>query len=172
LEMHGQGSFSDPRLNDPQRFPIAAANGSFAIKHEPDLVTPKLPDLRAYQLSLPAPRAPRGSFDPAMASRGRALFEGKAKCADCHTPPLFTDANERLHTPQEIGIDDFEANRSPTGRYRTTPLPGLWTHTKGGFYHDGRFQTLGEVIAHYDDHFGLALTPQEASELIEYLMSL
>ena len=40
--------------------------------------------------------------------------------------------------------------------YRTTPLAGLWTHQKGGFYHDGRFATLADVVDHYDGHLTLA----------------
>jgi cytochrome c peroxidase len=87
-------------------------------------------------------------------------------------PPLFTEPGWNLHTPQEIGVDDFHANRGPDKRYRTSPLKGLWTHSTGGFYHDGRFATLAEVIDHYDAHFRLGLTAQEKSDLIQYLMSL
>jgi len=62
---------------------------------------------------------------------------------------------------EEIGIDDFQASRAPDGRYRTPPLRGLWTHQKGGFFHDGRFPTLDLVVTHYDSFFGLGLTEQE-----------
>jgi len=75
--------------------------------------------------------------------------------------------------PRRAGrIPDFQAQRSPEGRYRTTPLKGLWTHTKGGFYHDGRFATLPDVVEHYDGVFNLGLTAQEQSDLVEYLKSL
>ena len=67
---------------------------------------------------------------------------GKARCATCHVPPLYTEPGFNLHTPEEIGIDAFQASALPTDGYRTTPLRGLWTHTKGGFYHDGRFANL------------------------------
>jgi hypothetical protein len=77
-----------------------------------------------------------------------------------------------MHTADEIGIDDFQANRSPDKRYRTTPLKGLWTHQKGGFYHDGRFAALLDVVQHYDKHFKLGLTDQEENDLVEYLKSL
>jgi cytochrome c peroxidase len=77
-----------------------------------------------------------------------------------------------MHTAAEIGIDDFQAKRSPDERYRTTPLRGLWSHQKGGFYHDGRFATLDAVIDHYDRHFNLKLTPDQKKELVEYLKSL
>jgi cytochrome c peroxidase len=100
------------------------------------------------------------------------LFNGKARCATCHVPPIFTEPGWNMHKASEIGIDDFQAMRSPDEAYRTSPLRGLWAHQKGGFYHDGRFPTLGSVIDHYNGFFGLALTPQERSDLVEYLKSL
>jgi hypothetical protein len=172
LEMHGQGTFLDPRLNDAVRFPIAARAGLGDVRNDPDLITSKLAPLHFYQLAIPAPAAPRGSFDPEAAERGKALFEGSAGCARCHVEPLFTEPGWNLHTPAEIGVDDFQANRSPEGRYRTSPLKGLWTHTKRGFYHDGRFGTLLDVVNHYDGLMHLNLTEQEEKSLVEYLKSL
>jgi mono/diheme cytochrome c family protein len=171
-QMHGQGTFYDPRLNDATKFPIAAANGDGNIRNTPDLITSKLPDLHYYQISIPAPQPPAGLFDAAAAARGAVLFTGKAQCSTCHVPPLYTEPGWSMHTPAEIGIDDFQANRSPDGRYRTTPLNGLWTHMRRGFYHDGRFATLGDVIDHYNTLFGLSLTEQEKADLAEYLKSL
>jgi hypothetical protein len=174
LQMHGKGNFFDPRLDNAAQFPIAAANGFGHIQRpeDEDLITPKLPALHAYQISLLAPAPPAGSFDPAAAARGDELFEGKAMCATCHVPPLYTEPGWNLHTPAEIGIDSFQADRSPDHRYRTTPLKGLWTRTKGGFYHDGRFATLMDVVNHYDTLFNLGLTDQEKADLVEYLKSL
>ncbi|HLO31760.1 MAG TPA: hypothetical protein VK249_21585 [Anaerolineales bacterium] len=172
IEMHGKGTFYDPRLNNAAQFPIAAANGFGNIQNPTDLITSKLPALHAYQLSLLAPLPPAGSFDPAAAARGQALFEGKANCASCHTLPVFTEPGWNLHTPAEMGIDSFQADRSPDLRYRTSPLKGLWTHTKGGFYHDGRFATLLDVVNHYNTLFGLGLTEAEKADLVEYLKSL
>jgi hypothetical protein len=172
IEMHGQGTFYDPRLNNADQFPIAAANGFADIRPTKDLVTSKLPALHAYQISLLAPQPPSGSFDKAAAARGQVLFNDKADCASCHVPPLFTEPGWNLHTPAEIGIDSFQADRSPDLRYRTTPLKGLWTHTEGGFYHDGRFSTLLDVVNHYDTFFTLGLTDGEKSDLVEYLKSL
>jgi hypothetical protein len=172
LEMHGQGTFYDPRLNDPEKFPIAAANGFGNVRSDPDLITAKLADLHFYQLAIPAPEPPEGSFDEAAAERGAALFAGQAECATCHVPPLFTEPGWNMHTPEEIGIDDFQAMRSPDERYRTAPLQGLWTHTQGGFYHDGRFATLQDVLNHYNEFFGLGLTQPQMDDLIQYLLSL
>jgi hypothetical protein len=172
LEMNGQGTFYDPRLDDADKFPIAAANNFGNIRNDPDLITPKLADLHLYQLAIPAPEPPRHSYDREAAARGQELFTGKADCARCHVPPLYTEPGWNMHTPEEIGIDDFQANRSPDERYRTAPLKGLWTHTEGGFYHDGRFATLQDVVSHYNDFFDLGLTQDEIDDLIEYLMSL
>jgi hypothetical protein len=172
LEMMGLGTFYDPRLRDAQKFPLAARAGLDNVRKTPDLITSKLADLHVYQLALQAPAAPAGSFDERAAARGKMLFDGKARCAGCHVPPIFSEPGWPMHTAAEIGIDDFQANRSPDGRYRTSPLRGLHTHTKGGFYHDGRFATLEAVIDHYDSHFELGLTPGERTELVHYLRSL
>lgn len=172
LEMHGSGTFYDPRLNNAAKFPIAAANGFGNVRNTPDLITPKLPALHFYQLAIPAPTPQDGSFDVAAAGRGEAVFNVKAECATCHVPPLFTEPGWNMHTPAEICIDDFQAKRSPDERYRTSPLKGLWTHQRGGFFHDGRFATLLDVVNHYNTCFGLGLTGQEKNDLVQYLLSL
>jgi hypothetical protein len=172
LEMHGQGTFYDPRLNDPLKFPVAARAGFGDVRAEHDLITSKLPALQFYQLALDAPRPPAGSFDPRAAASGKEVFNERAGCARCHVAPLFTEPGWNLHTPSEIGIDDFQAQRSPDGGYRTTPLRGLFTRLKGGFYHDGRFKTYEAVVDHYDRVFGLRLSAQERHDLVEYLKSL
>jgi hypothetical protein len=172
LEMHGKGTFFDPRLADAAKFPVAARAGFANVRNDPDLVTPKLANLHFFQLSLEAPKAPTGRFDSAAAQRGAALFVGKGDCARCHVLPLFTEPGWNLHTASEIGIDDFQAKRSPDERYRTTPLAGLWTHENGGFYHDGRFATLEDVVRHYDAAWGLRLSAGEVADLVQYLRSL
>ena len=172
LEMHGKGTFYDPRLNNAAQFPVAAAAGFGNVRNTPDLITSKLGALQFYQLAIPAPNPPKGSFDADSAARGKVLFEGQAKCATCHVPPLFTEPGWNLHTPEEIGVDDFQASRAPDNRYRTTPLKGLWTHTRGGFYHDGRFATLDDVVQHYNSLLGLGLSESQVHDLVEYLNSL
>jgi hypothetical protein len=172
-EMHGSGTFFDMRLSDPDQYPVAAKSGSFNTRGTPDRVTGKLPALHFYQLAIPAPKAPKGSFDLRAAERGNEVFNGsRGQCATCHVPPLYTEPGENLHSPAELGIDSFQADRSPTHKYRTAPLAGLWTHQKGGFYHDGRFPNLAAVIDHYDRNFRLGLNAQEKADLIEYLKSL
>lgn len=172
LEMHGKGNFSDPRLNDAAKYPIAVENGFAHVTNNPDLITSKLPALKAYQHSIAAPKAPAGTYDMAAADRGKAIFQNKAKCATCHSAELYKNPNTILHTAAEIGIDDFEAKRSPTGKYRTTPLGGLFARAKGGYYHDGRFATLPDVVDHYNSHLNLNLSAAEKQDLVEYLKSL
>jgi len=171
-EMHGSGTFFDKRLSDPIQYPVSARSGSWNTRGTPDLVTGKLAALHTYQLALKAPKPPVGSFDAAAAERGKEVFDNRGQCATCHVPPLYTEPGHNLHSPDELGIDSFQADRSPTKMYRTAPLAGLWTHQKGGFFHDGRFATLRDVIEHYNNNFRLGLTDREKGELIEYLKSL
>ena len=167
-QMHGLGTFFDPRFNNAEQYPVSAKSGAGNTRDKPDRVTPKLAALHFYQLSLPAPKAPAGSYDEAAFERGKTVFNSVG-CATCHVPPLFTEPGHNLHTPEEMGIDAFQADRSPTHMYRTAPLAGLWAHQKGGFFHDGRFATLLDVVNHYDRHFKLKLTDADKNDLIEYL---
>lgn len=175
LEMHGKGRFWDPRLNDAAQFPIAAANGFGDLPHidpDSDRISSKLPALQVYQLAIPSPQPPAGSFNPDAAARGDALFSGKAKCNNCHIEPLWTDSGWNMHMPSEVCVDSFQADRAPDHRYRTSPIGVLFTHFKGGFYHDGRFAALSDVVNHYNTCMSLGLTSSEKSDLIQYLLSL
>jgi len=89
-QMHGSGTFFDARLSDPTQYPLAAKDGSYNTRGVPDLVTSKLPALHFYQLAIPAPKPPAGSFDEDAAARGKEIFNGQGKCSTCHIPPLYT----------------------------------------------------------------------------------
>jgi mono/diheme cytochrome c family protein len=163
-QMGGQGRFSDPRIG-------------LTITQKPDRVTPKLPALRDYQLGLSAPAPPSGSFNAAAARRGERVFHGKAGCATCHTPPTYTDVSSGpdprvpfLHDPAEVGTEPFYAARSATGKYRTSPLRGIWQHPP--YFHDGSAATLLAVVNHYDRRFGLNLSARQKADLVEFLKSL
>src|ERR1051326_8132190 len=172
LELQGQGTFFDRRLMDASKYPVAARAGFGNKRSATDEVTAKLAALQFYQLAIPAPTPPAGSFDTAAAQRGGALFKGKATCAPCHVPPLFPEPGWNTHKASEIGIDDFQSSRSPDGTYRTAPLRGLFAHMKGGFYHDGRFATFMDVVNHYNDFKKLNLSEQEKRDMVEFLKSL
>jgi mono/diheme cytochrome c family protein len=163
-QMGGKGNFTDSRI------------GLF-IHQAPDLVTPKLGALLDYQLSLPSPKAPKGSFDVTAAARGRQVFRNQGQCVACHQGPTFTDVLSGtdgrvpfLHDPAETGMDPGYAARSATGKYRTTPLRGLLQHAP--YFHDGSAPDLQSVVNHYDTLFGLNLTSAEKTDLIEYLKTL
>ena len=172
LELQGRGNFYDPRLMDAKQYPVAAKAGFGNKRSNPDMVTAKLAALQFYQLAIPAPPAPDSMYNKAAADRGMVVFNGKAKCATCHVPPLFAEPGWGTHKPAEICVDDFQANRSPDKTYVTQGLKGLWTHMKGGFYHDGRFATLMDVVNHYNNCKSLNLSNAEKSDLVEYLKSL
>jgi cytochrome c peroxidase len=184
LELHGIGNFFDERLDNADQFPIAAAArlGHVSVDEDQDQITSKLPALAYYQLSLPSPK-PRADvdFDRAAARRGDELFRGKAKCVRCHHEPLWTEPGWNTHKPAALGIDSFQAERSPDRSYKTMNLAGLFvrerglfmkSENKGRFYHDGRFQTLLDVVQSYNTRFSLGLTDQEMRDLLEYLKSL
>jgi mono/diheme cytochrome c family protein len=160
-QMGGLGTMREPRLN------IDITNGT------EDRVSSKLPALQAYQLSLPAPAAPAGSFDAAAAERGKAVFEGAGQCATCHSGALFTDANTRLHPPADSMAEPETpsyASRSATKMYRTSPLKGVWQHAP--YFHDGSAATLADVVTVYNTKRALNLSAQQRSDLTEYLKSL
>lgn len=155
-QMHGHGNFTDPRLN-------------VAIHQSPDQVTSKLPALRAYQHSLPAPSPPEGSFEVAAADRGRTIFN--RSCASCHVGVSGTDNNQgKLHQPAETGMNGDYAARTATKAYRTTPLRGLWQHPP--YFHDGSSATLEAVVDHYNSVRNLGLSPQQKADLVQFLKSL
>jgi mono/diheme cytochrome c family protein len=163
-QMGGHGTFSEPRTG------VNVTNGT------DDLISGKLPGLQAYQLTLAAPAPPAGSFDPAAASRGQALFSGKASCATCHSGSEFTDANIRLHPvsdsmgePEPAGVPSY-ASRSATKEYRTAPLKGVWQHPP--YFHNGSAATLGDVVNTYNTRRSLGLTDAEKADLVQYLKSL
>jgi mono/diheme cytochrome c family protein len=156
-QMHGHGSFAEPRLG-------------ISVTNPPDLVEAKLAALEAYQLSLTKPAPPAGSFDPAAAVRGQTVFQDPGQCASCHVGAEYTDANARLHPPSEVPTDPTHAQRSATKMYRTTPLRGLWQHAP--YFHDGSAATLADVVDRYVSAKGLQLTAQQKADLVEYLKSL
>ncbi len=161
VEMGGQGSFSEPRLN------LNITHGT------QDLVSSRLPALQAYQLSLKAPLAPAGSFDVAAAARGKLVFEGAGNCASCHSGAAFTDANVRLHPPSDSAAEPETpsyAARSATKQYRTSPLKGVWQHAP--YFHDGSAATLEDVVQTYNAKQSLGLTPAQVDDLTQYLKSL
>jgi len=163
-QMGGHGTFADRRTG------VSVTNGT------DDLITAKLPALQAYQLTLPAPAPPPGSFDGAAAERGKLVFNRPGMCAGCHSGNEFTDANARLHPatdvvsePEPDGAPSY-ASRSATKQYRTAPLRGLWQHPP--YFHNGSAATLDDVVRIYNSRKSLGLTASQMADLVQYLKSL
>jgi mono/diheme cytochrome c family protein len=155
-QMHGHGNFEDARLG-------------VHIAQTPDMVTPKLAALRAYQHSIPAPLPPDGSYDRSDAREGKVLFD--AHCAGCHVGGNLTDNNTGvLHSPSETGMDAAYAERTTQKKYRTTPLRALWQHPP--YFHDGSAKTLDDVVDHYVKSLSLQLTKEQRNDLKHYLKTL
>jgi mono/diheme cytochrome c family protein len=154
-QMGGQGNFKDDMLK-------------IDVKHSPDMVTPKLPALRAYQHSLMAPKAPK-PVNQESAGRGKAVFD--KNCASCHVGGNGTDNDSgKLHQPGETGMDGAYAMRTRNKGYRTTPLRGLWQHPP--YFHDGSAKELDDVVDHYNEVRKLELSSAQRKDLVEYLKTL
>jgi cytochrome c5 len=160
-QMHGHGSFVEPRTG-------------VNVQNPPDSISADLPALQAYQLSIPAPPPPAGSFDAAAAARGKLVFRGAGTCATCHAGSSFTES--KLHAPSEVvsepepdGVPSY-ASRSATKMYRTSPLKGLWQHPP--YFHNGVAPTLEAVVALYNTRKNHKLTTQQQADLVQYLKSL
>lgn len=155
-QMGGQGNFSDPRLG-------------IHIVNNPDLVTPKLPALLAYQKSLRTPPTTMHGNDRMATLRGRVQFV--RNCQGCHVGATGTDNNLGvLHAPSETGMDGAYAERTAQRAYRTTPLRGLLQHAP--YFHDGSAATLTDVVSHYNDVRQLGMNTKQQQDLVAYLKTL
>ncbi len=155
LEMGGKGTFIDPRIG-------------VSVTSNPDLVTPRLPALLNYQLSIAKPTPPAGTFNATAAARGKVVFDGAGRCASCHQGARYTEA--ALHAAADTGMAPLYATRSATRLYRTTPLRALWQHP--GYFHDGSAATLDDVVNHYDATLALALSATQKADLVQFLLSI
>ncbi len=130
------------------------------------------PDLHLYQLALRAPAPPAGSFDPAAIFAGRAAVQRRSGLREVPCPTAVHRA--RLEPAHARGD---RHRRLPGGAIAHQSLPDDAAQRpvhprEGGFYHDGRFPTLLDVVEHYNIVFGLGLTSAQESDLVEYLKSL
>jgi YVTN family beta-propeller protein len=96
--------------------------------------------------------------------RGERLFRGKAGCAHCHKGDEYTSASN-----YDVGLED---DGSPYDKWNPPSLRGLWD--RGPYLHDGRAETLEEVLKSHDPKRigGEELTADERKDLIAFLKSL
>ncbi|MEO6031046.1 MAG: hypothetical protein ABIP61_03930, partial [Burkholderiaceae bacterium] len=202
-QMHGHGTFFDERL---------IINGKpLNVDHRvagDDLITAILPQLEAYQWSIAAPALAANAtqwnvasdLDASAVTRGKAVFEGQAKCSTCHSGSSFTDVDTfGLHPASaSVALDKNYIKFSATQQWRTTPLKGIWLHAP--YFHDGSGalntatgkckdgsdigslagatdrvrQDLACVVNRYNDptELNLGLNDSQRVDLVEYLKSL
>jgi cytochrome c peroxidase len=126
----------------------------------------------------PAPKLdPFSRLIPAEATeaelRGEELFFGKARCAECHEPPIFSDNS--MHDLQAERFYDWTEmvnGRVMTdgGATKTFPLRGI--KDSPPYLHDGRLMTLDDVVEFFNLVLQLKLTQEEKGDLVQYLYAL
>ncbi len=104
--------------------------------------------------------------------RGEQLFYGKARCAECHPPPIFSDnflhdlKTERFYAPALVN-GRYEAAGGPT---KTFPLRGI--KDSPTYLHDGRLITLDDVVEFFNLVLGTRLSEEEKRDLLAFLRCL
>ncbi len=133
-----------------------------------------------FQSILDFPPAPKldiyGKLDPEKATeqelRGEALFIGKAKCAECHPAPYYTDGTmhnlkaERFFNEQMVNGRKASAD----GPIKTFPLRGI--KESPTYMHDGRLLTLADTVEFFNLIQGLKLSGQEKEDLVAFMLCL
>lgn len=142
-----------------------ASQVHFMAEFESILDFPPAPKLNIY-----------GKLDPAKASkselRGQGIFFGKAKCAECHPAPYYTDNTmhnlqvERFYKPQMINGQMASAD----GPIKTFPLRGI--KESPPYLHDSRLLTLADTVEFFNIVQGLELTGQEKADLVAFMLVL
>jgi cytochrome c peroxidase len=132
-----------------------------------------------FQNLLGFPPAPAlswdGKLDPKKFSestpemKGQKLFFGKARCAECHPAPYYTDNTlhdlqvERFYKPQMI--NGLLATQQ--GPIKTFPLRGI--KESPPYLHDGRLLTLEDTVEFFNLILELKLSKEEKADLVAFL---
>lgn len=133
-----------------------------------------------FQALLDFPPAPKldvlGKLVPEKATeselRGQELFFGKAKCAECHPAPYYTDnlmhnlKAERFFKPRMINGRMASAD----GPIKTFPLRGI--KESPPYLHDGRLLTLEDTVEFFNLILETKLTAEEKADLVAFLRCL
>jgi len=125
----------------------------------------------------PAPKLDLfGKLDPKKATpaelAGQKVFFERGRCAECHTPPYYTDNSmhnlrtERFFEPKSynncLAIGD--------GQIKTFPLRGI--KDSPPYLHDGRLLTLEDTVEFHNLVLETKLTEQEKKDLVDFLRCL
>lgn len=133
-----------------------------------------------FQNLLDFPPAPKldvfGKLNPAKATpaelRGQDVFFGKGRCAECHTPPHYTDNSmhnlqvERFYKDKMI----LGMRASADGPIKTFPLRGI--KDSAPYLHDDRLLTLDDAVEFFNLVLGTKLSEEEKKDLVSFLLTL
>ena len=104
--------------------------------------------------------------------QGQKLFFGKARCAECHPAPFYTDnlmhdlQVERFYKTQTI--NGLVATKQ--GPIKTFPLRGI--KESPPYFHDGRLLTLEDTVEFFNLILELNLAPGEKKALVAFMRQL
>ena len=125
----------------------------------------------------PAPKLDEfGRLRPEKATElelmGEAVFFGKGRCAECHTPPFYLD--NKMH---DLRLERFYEPAMHNGQYDIADGP-IKTFTLRGikdsppYHHDGRLLTLEDTVEFFNLVLGLELTSEEREALVAFMRCL
>jgi cytochrome c peroxidase len=104
--------------------------------------------------------------------RGQALFFGKARCAECHPAPFYTD-----NTMHDLKVERFYKAQTVNGLVataqgpiKTFPLRGI--KDSPPYLHDGRLLTLEDAVEFFNIVLERQLTAAEKADLVAFLLRL
>ncbi|MGB3542253.1 cytochrome-c peroxidase [Rubrivirga sp.] len=93
-------------------------------------------------------------------NRGLELFFGPGRCEQCHSGDMFTGRAGTNNGLDSTFADPGTSRRVP-GIFKTVSLRNI--ELTAPYMHDGRFETLEEVVDHYST--GVQISPSLASRL-------
>ncbi len=140
--------------------------GTLRTLHRYEPTDEELGDLAAYLKTLKPPEPPAVKEEDKLAvARGKALFDGKGRCASCHSGPAFDDGKSH-----DVGTGSFPGE----DRFNTPSLRGIGRTAP--YLHDGSAETLEAIFKERNSkqRHGEAdkLTDEELADLMRYLKSL
>ncbi|HJZ58394.1 MAG TPA: hypothetical protein VKE74_25860, partial [Gemmataceae bacterium] len=133
-----------------------------------------------FQELLDFPPAPKldvfGKLDAKKANeselRGQAVFFGKARCAECHPAPFYTD--NLMH---DLNVERFYQPQTINGLMATAQGP-IKTFTLRGikesppYFHDGRLLTLEDTVEFFNLILETKLSEDEKKDLVAFMKCL
>lgn len=148
-----------------------------------------------YDIGLAQTNNPEANFPNYTASEnlGKNLFfSNRTRCSECHDTNAFVSDEARNIgldlVSEDLGLAGANGNNNDTGKFKASSLRNI--ELTAPYMHDGRFETLAEVVEHYNSGVQnnqfldnrlrvgggnvrrLNLTNQEKQALVDFLLTL